>query len=135
MGTDQQQQQYNTPATFVNVKRVRTGEQDSKGRDKTVLTFGLGKDPQGNEVNGLDSLISALLPYQGKQVNFAIHVEEKTTPQGRTFPSAFVKITEMIPKDQGGGPQGKTVYAPKAQSRSEAVKATAAAIKSKFAAE
>ena len=130
MGNTQPAQQYDKPATFVSVKRVRTGEKDSKGRDRTVLTFGLGKDPQGNEINGLDALIAALLPYQGKQVNFAVHLEEKTTPQGRKFPSAFVKITEMIPKDAGGG--GQTQFVPKNQTRNQSIRATAEKIKQTF---
>lgn len=122
-------QQYNTPATFVNVKRVRIGEQDSKGREKTVLTFGLVKGKDGEETNSLDALIAALLPYQGKQVNFSIHMEEKES-NGRTFPSAFVKITEMIPKGQEAGAT-KTVYTPKV-SKGEATKARSEQIRNSF---
>ncbi len=127
---NEQQKQYDTPATFVNVKRVRV-EKDSKGRDQTVFTFGLGKDRQGNPINGLDQLLAALTPYAGKQVNLDFRVEEKTSEQGRTFPSAFVRIVEMIPKDQA--PLGKTVqYAPKTSSKADQVKANAARLAEQF---
>ncbi len=110
-----QQQQYDTPATFVNVKRVRK-ELDTKKREQVVFTFGLGKDKQGNEVNGADQLIAALEQYRGKQVNLDFRIEEKTSEQGRTFPSAFCRIVEMIPKDQQ---QGKATYVPKNQSKAQ----------------
>lgn len=120
-----QQQQYSTPATFVNVKRVRTGDKDSKGRDKTVLTFGL-QERDGVTSNTLQDLVTALLPYAeaGKQVNMSIHIEEKQGPTGK-FPSAFVKITEMIPKAQQAG---KTQYVPKTQNAA----AVAANVRSQF---
>lgn len=129
MGTDNQTQQYDKPATFVNVKRVRQ-ETDSKGREQTVLTFGLTKDKNGNEINTADQLIAALLPYQGKQVNLDVRIEEKTSQQGRKFPSAFVRVVEMIPKDQGGG--GTPTYVPKGQSRSETLKAKASKLQQDF---
>ncbi len=134
---------YDQPATFVNLKRVRgltknkvTGvtevtEQDSKKRAKINLTFGLGTDRQGNPNNGADQLIEALLPYQGKQVNFTIYVEEKTSSQGRVFPSAFVKITEMIPRDEA--PMGmKTQFVAKTTTRAQDVKNRAEEIKKSF---
>ncbi len=125
----QAQQQYSTPATFVNVKRVRLGDKDSKGRDKMTLTFGLGSDRAGNEVNNLNSLIAALEQYRDKQVNFTIHTEEKEDPQSkRKFPSAFIKITEMIPKDQQ---QGKVAFVPKADKKAN-VQANAAKIREQF---
>ena len=130
---NEQPPQYNTPATFVDVKRVRTGDKDSKGRDKTVLTFGLinreTEDGSTFQKNSLDDLIAALQQYQGKQVNFSIHMEEKTSSQGSKFKSAFVKITEMIPKDQA---QAKTAFVPK--NRQAAVKATAERIQKEFGA-
>ncbi len=127
------QQQYDKPATFVNVKRVRVDEKDAKGRDRTTITFGLGTDRQGNPTNGLDALIAALLPYQGKQVNLTIYTEEKTSAQGRKFPSAFVKVTEMIPKDQQTtAPAGKSQFVPKTQDRNQAVKNKAEEIRNSF---
>ncbi len=120
---------YDKPATFVNVKRVRQ-ETDSKGRDQTVLTFGLTTDKNGNEVNTADALIAALLPYQGKQVNLDIRIEEKTSQQGRKFPSAFVRVVEMIPKDQGGGTT-TAQYVPK-PTRAQSVAATAEKLKKQF---
>lgn len=120
--------QYETPATFVNVKRVRQ-ETDTKGREQTVLTFGLLQDKNGNTVNSADQLIAALIPYQGKQVNFDIRIEEKTSAQGRKFPSAFVRIVEMIPKDQA---TGKTEYVSKTTSRAAQVAATAEKLKKQF---
>lgn len=124
-----QQQQYDTPATFVNVKRVRQ-ETDKKGRAQTVLTFGLTKDKNGNEVNTADELIAALSQYAGKQVNLDIRIEEKEGQNGRTFPSAFVRIVEMIPKDQGGG--GKTAFVPKNQTKTQALKEKAERLKQDF---
>lgn len=97
----QEQKQYDKPMTFVNTKRVRTGDKTAKGADKTTLTFGLMKDfKTGAEVNSLDQLIDALLPYQGKQVNMSVFIQEKES-NGRVFPTAYIGITEMIPKDQG----------------------------------
>ncbi len=117
---------YNTPATFVNVKRVRT-EIDKKNRQQTVFTFGLGTDKQGNPTNGLDQLIDALTPYRGKQINLDFRVEEKEV-NGRKFPSAFVRVVEMIPKDQ----QTTTTYVPKTSSKAEQVKAQAAKLQQQF---
>lgn len=119
-------QQYDKPATFVNVKRVRQ-DKDSKGREQTVLTFGLTKNKDGEEINTCDDLIAALLPYKGKQVNLDVRMEEKTSAQGRKFPSAFVRVVEMIPKEQG------TVgFVAKTQTKSETLKATAAKIQQDF---
>lgn len=120
--------QYDTPATFVNVKRVRK-ETDTKGREQTVFTFGLSTDRSGNTINGLDQLLAALTPYAGKQVNLDFRVEEKTSGQGRKFPSAFVRIVEMIPKDQQ---QAKTQYVPKTSTKADAVKANAARLAEQF---
>lgn len=125
--SNEQKQQYDQPATFVGTKRVRVGDKDSKGRDKTTLTFGL-TNRNGQEINTCDDLIAALLPYQGKQVNFTIYVEEKEAAgTGRKFPSAFVKVTEMIQKD-AQAPGTRTAFVPK-QSRGEAVKAKSAQIR------
>lgn len=105
--------QYDTPATFVNVKRVRQA-QDSKGREQLVLTFGLTKGRNGEEINTADALIDALEQYRGKQVNLDVRIEEKDSGNGRTFPSAFVRVVEMIPKGQGGG-TGRTQFVSKGQ--------------------
>lgn len=117
------------PATFVNVKRVRQ-EKDTKGRDKVKLTFGTYTDRNGTERNSLDELISALLELkaEGKsgQANLDIRIEEKTSERGSKFPSAFVMVTEMIPKEAG-----QVRFVPK-QSRTEAVKARTAQIKADF---
>ena len=121
-----QNQQYSQPATFVGTKRVRVGEKDSKGRDKTTLTFGI-QSRDGQEINTLDQLIEALLPLRGKQANLTVYIEEKQTQNGRTFPSAFVRVTEMIPREQGGG---RTQFVPKSKPD---VKAQAASIRAKFA--
>lgn len=119
-------QQYDTPATFVNVKRVLQGK-DAKDRDQVKLTFGLTRDREGNEINTCDQLIEALEQYRGKQVNFDIRIGEAES-NGRKFPTAFVRIVEMIPKD---GPATKTVYVPKA-SKAEATKSKSEEIRNKF---
>lgn len=123
-----EQKIYDTPATFVNVKRVRT-EKDTKGRDQYVFTFGLGNDKQGNQINGLDQLIAALETYRGKQVNLDFRVEEKTAESGRTFPSAFCRIVEMIPKDQQ---TTKATFVPKNQTKTQALQAKAAKLAEQF---
>jgi hypothetical protein len=123
-----QQKQYDKPMTFVNTKRVRTGDVTAKGAEKTVLTFGLTKDYKtGAEINTLDQLIDALLPYQGKQVNFSVFIQEKEK-DGRTFPTAYVGITEMIPKDQQ---QSQTRFVPKA-SKGATAQANADKIRQQF---
>jgi hypothetical protein len=58
------------------------------------------------------------------------HIEEKTANSGLKFPSAFVKITEMIPKNAEGG--GKTQYVPKTQSKAANLKAKAEEIRNNF---
>lgn len=126
-----EQKQYDKPMTFVNTKRVRVGDKTAKGADKTTLTFGLTKDfKTGAEVNTLDMLIDALLPYQGRQVNLTVFQEEKES-NGRKFPTAYVGITEMIPKDEGGGPQGggRGGFVPKVQNKTADIKARAEAIR------
>ncbi len=125
-----QNKQYDgPPSTFVNVKRVKAGEQDDKGREKTVLTFGLQTDRNGNEVNTCDQLIEALEQYRGKQVNIDIRVGEAESAQGRKFPTAFVRIYEMIPKDAQAG---RVAFVPKKPSRTDDVKARAAKIQQDF---
>lgn len=127
-GTNGNGQTYDTPATFVNVKRVRK-ETDTKGREQYVFTFGLGKDRQGNEINGADQLIAALAPYAGKQINLDFRVEEKTAKSGRTFPSAFCRIVEMIPKDQQ---VGKSTFVPKTTNKAQALQAKANKLADQF---
>lgn len=121
------------PSTFVNVKRVKEG-QDSKGRDTLTVTFGLTTDQSGAEINTLDALIDALTTLQGKQANITIHLEDKQSSDGRTFKSAFARVTEMIPRGAPGGMPSKAQYVPKAASasRTEAVKAQAAKIRNDF---
>lgn len=126
--SEQNKQYDGPPSTFVNTKRVRLGE-DSKGRQTTTVTFGLTKNRDGVEINSADSLREALNALEGKQVNLTIHVEEKVSDQGRKFPSAFVRVTEMIPKDAGGG--GRTQYVPKA-SKAEATANRTNEIRAKF---
>lgn len=129
MGTPTQTPtQYDKPATFVTVKRVRQ-ETDSKGREQIVLTFGLTNGKDGVIENTADTLIAALLPYAGKQVNLDVRIEEKTSQQGRKFPSAFVRVVEMIPKDQGGG---QATFVPKTQSRTDAIKERSAKLQQQF---
>lgn len=104
--SQQEQRQYDKPMTFVKTKRVRTGDVTAKGAEKTVLTFGLVKNfKTGAEENTLDILLEALEQYRGKQVNLTVFLEQKEK-DGRTFPSAYIGITEMIPKSEGGGPGG-----------------------------
>lgn len=108
--------------TILNVKRVRK-DTDAKGREKVVLTFGLDKD--GN--NGADALLATLQELAGKQVNFDIRLEEKTSSSGASFMTAFVIVKEMIPKDAG-----TTKYVPKNSQRAAQVKSTAAKIKAQL---
>lgn len=122
------QQQYDLPATFVNVKRVKV-DKDSKGRDQVKLTFGLTKDKNGQEVNSADQLIEALEQYRGKQVNFDIRIGEAESG-GRTFPTAFVRIVEMIPKD-AQAPGTKTAWVPKAP-KADTTKAKNEEIRNRF---
>lgn len=119
------------PSTFVNVKRVKIGEQDSKGREKYAFTLGLTNDQSGTEINTCDQLINALLPLQGKQVNLVFHVGEAQSADGRSFPTAFLRVTEMIPKSAGGG---QTRFVPKTATPNRAadVKARAAKIQADF---
>ena len=124
---NEQNKVYDVPATFVNVKRVKL-EQDDKKRDKMVFTFGLGEDKNGNPTNGCDQLIEALQQYKGKQVNLDFRVEEKEY-KGKKFPSAFVRIVEMIPKDQQAS---QTAFVPKA-SKADQVKANAERLAKQFA--
>lgn len=107
--------------------------QDSKGRATLTATFGLKADQNGVEVNTLDDLIAALEPLRGKQANITFHIEEQES-QGRKFLTGFARVTEMIPRDQGGGPQGgQSRFTPKNQQRNTNVKATAQKIRQNFA--
>ncbi len=125
----EEKKQYDKPMTFVNAKRIRTGDKTTKGADKTTVTFGLMNDFKTNqEVNTADQLIAALEQYRGKQINLVIYVQDKEH-EGRKFQSAFVGVTEMIPKDQQ---QGKTAFVPKNQSRSNDIKAKADSIRTQF---
>ncbi len=128
--SQEQKKQYDKPMTFVNAKRVRTGDKTSTGKDKTVLTFGLMEDFKTKlEINTLDKLIDALLPYKGKQVNLNIFIEDKEY-QGRKFQSASVGVTEMIPKNQVAG---AATYTTK-ESTADDVKAQAEKIRAEFGA-
>lgn len=126
------QKQYDgPPSTFVNVKRVKRGE-DSKQRETLTVTFGLTKDKEGNEVNTLDNLIEALTALQGRQANITIHMEEKDGGNGRSFLSAFARVTEMIPRAEGGGPSGGAKFTPKTNNRQADVQQRAASIRQNF---
>jgi hypothetical protein len=115
-----QEQNQGPQGTLVNVKRVRE-DVDSKGRRKVVLTFGLDKD--GN--NGLDKLINTLTELQGKQANFDIRLEEKTSDKGTKFMTAFVIVKEMIPREAG-----QTQFVPKNTTRANTARANAAKVRS-----
>ena len=124
--SQENKQTYDLPATFVNVKRVKE-DTDSKGRKVVKLTFGLQNDfKTGQEVNTCDALIEALLPYRGKQVNLDVRIGEAES-NGRKFPTAFVRVVEMIPKDA----QTTTTYTPKT-SKADATKARSEEIRNKF---
>ncbi len=86
--------EYKKDGAIINVKRVRR-DVDFNKREKVVLTFGLNRDG-GND---LDTLIATLQSYQGKQVNFDIRLDKKTSERGAAFDTAFVIVKEMIPKD------------------------------------
>ena len=120
-----QQKQYDgPPSTFVNVKRIKQGK-DDKGRDKLVLTVGLNRDGR----NDLDTLIDALTALRGKQANLDIRVSETQGADGRTFPTAFIRVVDMVPKSEGAG---KTTFVPKNQARANNVKASAQKIRQDF---
>lgn len=112
-------EQYQNSGSIVGAKRVRKDEQDIKGRDKIVLTF--GPDKKGRD--GAKELAKAIseLAEAGKQINFDIRIGEAEGAGGRTFPTAFVLIKEMIPKSEGGGQVGFA----KTESRQDAMKAQA----------
>lgn len=113
------------PSTFVNVKRVKQ-EKDTKGRDKVQITLGTYTDKAGVERNSLNELIDVLLTLQGKQANFDIRIEMKESSSGAKFPSAFLRVAEMVPRGAGS-----VQFTPKA-SRSDDVKARAAKIQATF---
>ncbi len=122
---------YDKPMTFVNAKRVRTGDKTAKGANKTTVTFGLVNDfKTGAEVNTADQLITALEQYRGKQVNLMIFVEDKEH-DGRKFQSAYVGVTEMIPKDQT---QGKATFVPKNQTTAAKIEAKSKQLAEQFSA-
>jgi hypothetical protein len=113
----------------VNVKRVKQ-EKDAKNRDKVKLTFGTYTDKNGTERNSLQELINALLELTGEgksgQANLDIRIEMKTSDRGSQFPSAFVMVTEMVPKATG-----ETRFVPKT-SRAADVKARSQEIAKAF---
>jgi len=106
--------------TIIGVKRVRRAT-DTKGREKVVLTFGLDKD--GNNI--ADVLMQTLTALQGKQVNFDIRLDKRTSEQGVEFDTAFVIVKEMIPKDQQAP---RSTYKPKQAAAKSNLKARANAI-------
>lgn len=94
-------------SVLVGTKRVREEEDDGKGRRKVVLTF--GPDSRGNDTavqlaNAINELVA-----EGKQINIDIRIGEQTSDRGKKFPTAFVLVKEMVPKDQG-----TTKFVPKA---------------------
>lgn len=108
--------------TLVNVKRVRRGT-DHKEREQVVITLGL--DKEGN--NSLDKFIEAVAALRGKQANFDIRFEKKTTDKGYEFESAFLIVKEMIPKDV---PQAR--FVPKTEKKAADLKKRANAIKAEL---
>lgn len=106
------------------MKRVRRAT-DAKGREQLVLTFGLGTDREGNEINGADNLIAALQEYKGKQINFDVRLEKKVGARGTEFDTGFVVVKEMIPKDDPRSVPPKTKFVPKGQARTAELKTNA----------
>lgn len=105
--------------TLVGTKRIRKDEQDLKGRDKIVLTFGpdkKGRDSAKELAAAINELVDA-----GKQINFDIRIGEAEGAGGRSFPTAFVIVKEMVPLSAGGG----QVTYEKKESRQDAMKAKA----------
>lgn len=90
-------------ADIVSAKRVRRGEQDLKGRDQIVLTF--GPDKTGRE--GAQELAEAInkLASEGKQINFDIRIGKQEGARGKSFDTAFVLIKEMVPLNATSGTQ------------------------------
>ncbi len=124
-----EQKVYDKPMTFVNAKRIRTGDKTAKGANKTTVTFGLVNDfKTGVEVNTADQLIAALEQYRGKQVNIMLFVEDKEH-DGRKFQSAYVGVTEMIPKDQQ---PGKATFVPKSSQTAAKIEAKAKQLAEQF---
>lgn len=113
------EQQYQNSGTIVGAKRIRKDEVDVKGREKIVLTF--GPDSQGRD--GAKALANAIneLVSEGKQINFDIRIGEAESARGTKFPTAFVLVKEMVPKDAGGG----QVSYQKKESRQDSIKAKA----------
>lgn len=105
--------------TIVGAKRVRKDEKDTKGREKFVLTFG----PDSRGIDGAQALADAInsLVAEGKQINFDVRIGESTSANGRSFPTAFVIVKEMVPKDQASA---QVTYAKK-PSRQDSLKAKA----------
>lgn len=121
--TMNQEQTNQVPSTLIPVKRVRTetGKGKKGDQEQIVLTFGLNKEG-GND---LDTLIDTLQEYRGKQINFDVRISEKTSERGTKFPSAFVLVKEMIPRnDDAGGVQRTTTFTKK-PSRQDKIKAEA----------
>lgn len=107
------------PSTLVGAKRVRSGEKDSKGRERVVLTFDA-------EQTALLAAEFSKYAAEGKQVNFDTRIGEAESANGRKFPTAFTIVKEMIPKDAGGATAN---YKPKA-SRADQLKAQAEKLRS-----
>jgi len=116
------EQQQNT-GQIVGAKRIRKDEVDVKGREKIVLTFG----PDSRGIDGAKALAAAIneLADAGKQINFDIRIGEAESARGTKFPTAFVLVKEMVPKDAGGG---QVSYQAK-QSRQDSIKEKAAKVK------
>jgi hypothetical protein len=106
------------PSHFVNAKRVST-QTDKNGREYTKLTFGIYETKSG-QVNTLDELLDVLEQYRGRQVN----IEVRTESQDNGYDRAYVRVTEMIPKNSG---QAK--FTPKTSSKQANIRQQA----SKFA--
>lgn len=104
------------PSTLVGAKRVKSGEKDSKGRERVMLTFDA-------EQTALLAAEFTKYASEGKQVNFDVRVGEAESASGRKFPTAFTIVKEMIPLSQGGG-GGAANFKPKAN-RTDKLKSAA----------
>ena len=109
------EQTQENPSTLVPVKRVRleSGKGKNGDQEQIVLTFGLDKEGK----NGLQAFVKSLQDILNagdqKQANVDIRITEKQSERGTKFPSAFVLVREMIPRDAGGGFGGKATYTKK----------------------
>lgn len=116
-----EEQQYKSNGVIVNVKRVKSGEQDKKGRERVELVFGPDKKGQ----DGLSDLIKALQAVaEGESAKIDIRIGENEGPRGK-FPTAFVLVSQVLPF---GSPMATQQFVAKQDTTSK-MKATAAKIR------